>query len=577
MHLYISTPKTVLVVFHNAQDTGVQYHDGEVFVEGRRVDISIYGEKIRAESEFKYLGVTLHATNTAASHTEARMNAFDRAAGMLFAGLSRIPSFSHHFLVFLWGSLVAPVPQYGLELVIPEDRDIQKFVRIETQTWRRLLRAGGRAPIDAIHCMAPCTFDSERRVRKAGFFLKLANSPSGSWQHAAFVFHSIHQTAWFESTLSDLQIVQPSLCIRVVDGRWGLMVHSPGSWSDVGEWESAQAYSLPLNLSGHRSREHPPATKDDAMEQSPRRHVQTISSQLRLELGRLSRSALFWQVQHKTSMANYSKLSLLSGLLVRPGPALLSALGWVDIVSHRYAVVGFLCGDFFLGKYAANYFAKTLLPKTAARRIAVQNTGVDPARICLHCWMESEDMIALEDERHVMLDCPCYQSERAELLQEVTSKQLQFHLAQQNVEDKMYSLFLSQTPQDWNALGRFLSRVRQKRRNVRQKYAQRDKELTSISFDTQKAACRVRSSGMWVCRHGIFFANSRATTCNCIDNRSAAEPDWTGALKMPALSRPHRSIIVVRFNSARFRTINALRNDINGEILFQFCAGAMHC
>ena len=92
------------------------YEGTDVFVDGTKVEVHIYGKLIAAASSFKYLGVVLDSTCSQNAHATSRSNGFDRAAHLLIAGLSRIPAFPHTFMLYLWSSLVVPVAGYGMEL-----------------------------------------------------------------------------------------------------------------------------------------------------------------------------------------------------------------------------------------------------------------------------------------------------------------------------------------------------------------------------------------------------------------------------------------------------------------------------
>ena len=114
--LFISVPKTFFTVFHHEDDRNVVYQDGDVYVDGQLVDIRIYDQRVAATPSFKYLGVHVDRHGQAQSHCAHRVAAFQRAALLLRAGMSRIPACSHSFLRFLWSTLVAPVAFYGMEV-----------------------------------------------------------------------------------------------------------------------------------------------------------------------------------------------------------------------------------------------------------------------------------------------------------------------------------------------------------------------------------------------------------------------------------------------------------------------------
>jgi len=115
--LFISTPKSFVTVFHSSQDCNVVYKDNAVFVDGVPVVIKIYDQLIVATPTFKYLGVVLDSTCSFQAHAAARESAFERAAHLMCTGISRMPSYPHSFLLYLWGCLVKPAMNYGMELL----------------------------------------------------------------------------------------------------------------------------------------------------------------------------------------------------------------------------------------------------------------------------------------------------------------------------------------------------------------------------------------------------------------------------------------------------------------------------
>eukprot|EP00973_Karenia_brevis_P037468 5168645-Karenia_brevis.AAC.1 len=95
MHLFVSTSKTVVMVFHAPSDTGVEYRNEAVFVDGHELILEIYGERIKAVSEFKYLGVLLSASGDEGAHTSARICSLEKAGNMLLGSLPRLPGYTH--------------------------------------------------------------------------------------------------------------------------------------------------------------------------------------------------------------------------------------------------------------------------------------------------------------------------------------------------------------------------------------------------------------------------------------------------------------------------------------------------
>eukprot|EP00973_Karenia_brevis_P073308 10185248-Karenia_brevis.AAC.1 len=77
-------------------------------------------------------------------------------------------------------------------------------------------------------------------------------------------------------------------------------------------------------------------------------------------------------------------------------------MDWIGPVSHRLAVAAFLAGDFFLGRYASNFFGWSFLPQSRIQLERLRNLGIDSRRICLDCWHHRREQY-LEDELHVLL------------------------------------------------------------------------------------------------------------------------------------------------------------------------------
>eukprot|EP00973_Karenia_brevis_P072740 10102661-Karenia_brevis.AAC.1 len=134
----------------------------------------------------------------------------------------------------------------------------------------------------------------EFQVRRVAFFVRLANSPTASWQQAAFTYHCMHRSPWFSETFDILLELMPSLRIYAGECVHGYCTDSPGSWSDVGQWNSVLALGFPRDVFGKPSR-HAPRVKEDSVEQAVRRHTQAFTQQSRLRLQRSFRSNLFWR------------------------------------------------------------------------------------------------------------------------------------------------------------------------------------------------------------------------------------------------------------------------------------------
>ena len=159
-------------------------------MDGRPVQILVYGHAIAAAREFKYLGVVMDSTCSSSAHFAARCKAVERSAHLLSAGLSKIPSYPHRLLTYLWSSLVAPVGSYGMDVFSQSVVDIQAYETKERKWWRRLLQVGARSPNAAVSVLMGLPSSAIGwRVQRAALFLKLANSLVGSWRHTAFIAH----------------------------------------------------------------------------------------------------------------------------------------------------------------------------------------------------------------------------------------------------------------------------------------------------------------------------------------------------------------------------------------------------
>eukprot|EP00973_Karenia_brevis_P026665 3678656-Karenia_brevis.AAC.1 len=252
--LYISTAKTFVTVFHNESDTGVKYSDGVVFVDGQQILISVYGSTLKAVDHFKYLGVTLSATASAQKHIEARTAAQDQAIGALLAGVTRIPAYTHKFLLYLWKALVAPVGNYGMELFAFTDADVLQFASPIRAAWRKLLRISGRAPCEVTAVLTDITSCGiEWRVRRLAHLLRLLNAPPDSWQHVALLALKLMRSPWFIAAEADLHVLLPEIQLGIAVSSFGDFVYSTGFWCDD-VWRSAQPFALRQDSLGRRHR-----------------------------------------------------------------------------------------------------------------------------------------------------------------------------------------------------------------------------------------------------------------------------------------------------------------------------------
>eukprot|EP00973_Karenia_brevis_P004493 615238-Karenia_brevis.AAC.1 len=182
-------------------------------------------------------------------------------------------------------------------------------------------------------------------------------------------------------------------------------------------------------------------------------------------------------------------MMVLARRLVLPGPPLHVALNFVEMPTHRHALCAFLAGDFFLGRYAANYFAKRLVPQSQRRRADLADMGLDADRVCLHCWC-ALDTPTLEDEGHMCFTCPAYNLQRQQLLTQLSQATKERIMEKPEDTDKLLVALSSNNPQDWNALASFLTRARQVRRHRKKHYQSLSESLSTKAFGTRKAAWR---------------------------------------------------------------------------------------
>eukprot|EP00973_Karenia_brevis_P050627 7029247-Karenia_brevis.AAC.1 len=352
------------MLFHARDDDAVRCCDGKLSVDDTDIDLFIYGTRIEAVTEFKYLGVVLDEFGSASGHLAERIGKSKKAISALIVGLARIPGYSFGFLCYLWNTLVAPVLLYGCEAYLQHAADSQQIMHLEIFAWRRLFQVGGRTPIDAILCLRGLVpLHIEMRVRRVGFLLRLMNSAVVSWQHAALIIHVCLGTPWFLQAMADLRIIMPSLRIQICESHDGPFVSSSGFWSDEGVWVSAVASTLPLDELGRRRRRTAARSKDDIQEKAIQKHIKFNTARLRSALVKEFQSEVFWKVYGQQFHADESKMKMLAVKLVSPGPPLHIGLAWVTRALHRSAIAALFTGDLFLGRYASNYFARNLLPK----------------------------------------------------------------------------------------------------------------------------------------------------------------------------------------------------------------------
>eukprot|EP00973_Karenia_brevis_P081779 11338009-Karenia_brevis.AAC.1 len=97
---------------------------------------------------------------------------------------------------------------------------------------------------------------------------------------------------------------------------------------------------------------------------------------------------------------------------------------------------------------------------------------------------------------------------------------------------KLLEVMASHNAQDWAALGKFVARVRQTRRQTRRALESLARRMLVRSFATRKAAWKMR--GGFACAHGVLFVRKPDHTCPCM--RSDTHEDvWRDARWMACL------------------------------------------
>jgi hypothetical protein len=195
-----------------------------------------------------------------------------------------------------------------------------------------------------------------------------------------------------------------------------------------------------------------------------------------------------------------------------------------------------------LARYSGNFFAKEFLPKSAGHLIDASSLGVEPSRVCIVCW-HNQRQIVLEDEGHVLFECPHYAKPRSDYFSELSDGTSEGVRKAASGSNKFLRALESSVPADWVALGRFAARIRQLRRSLRQRFDSRTLRLTKTSFPLRRIAWR--STGRFVCRHGVFFRSRPANGCACLTPDLG---DWTDAVFMTAIDDDLKAIVTVKFD-----------------------------
>ena len=225
----------------------------------------------------------------------------------------------------------------------------------------------------------------------------------------------------------------------------------------------------------------------------------------------------------------------------------------IKLPTHRAAFAAFFTADFFLGRYAANYYAKELLPRTTCRLLLEAPAALERDRICLYCWMH-DNKLAEENENHMFFHCPMNQEARCMFKERVSTLTLnKVQQAGNSVQD-VCSVLSTATCADLETIGYFLYRVRQARRRFKEHCSSLRDSLKREAFGVRKAAWRTK--GQHVCRHGMFYVSRPADGCQCILG------DFGNAMYMPMVSTDLKQLVAVPFKNGSAKRLGQLQAEL---------------
>ena len=410
------------------------------------------------------------------------------------------------------------------------------------------MHLGGRSPNDATHILFGVVHsDIVWRKNRAALFLRLANAPAKSWQHLTFMAHQHLQTPWYTAASADLALVLPQVRCKPTFANSEPFLSSSGRWSDEGEWVSYHAYALPYNLSGCRYRpEH--SWLNPRLSRAVKLHTKRICQLLQTMLTREMWSSTYNRVMDSATANGSSKVILLAARMQTPGPPLHLALDMLEIPHHKDAFTSLLCGDWFLGRYAHNYFAPQLLPRMPQHRNQLEAFDENCSTVCLACWHFRRE-VYLENEQHILATCPEYMRARQQLAAAL-NREVATH------QDAL-EILVDSDKEHFQATARYLAQARQIRRRNKAIFESYQQQLTSKSFAAKRIAWRLK--GKHACRHGVLFTRAPPSGCKCMATSSEAA-DWELACYMPALDHRLKCLVAVPFNLPTFARLGTLQS-----------------
>ena len=483
------------------------------------------------------------------THIDKRATASEKAVSGLRSGIARIPCVGLAFLQYLWRALIDPVVTHGVEVYTCSSDATAKLAKFEMRVWKAILRISANAPCDAVHALINRDCVQTRwRKQRLGLFLRLLNAPIESWEHRAVVAHHFMQTPWYSECLEDLRVVWPGVSLLVSTGPTGPFLKSTGGWTSEGSWNSALAYGFKLNTWGWR------IAADPGMRKRVKSHIHEACQQLQNSLRRSEQHNLLQRLLIQNAMSSRSKTLLMSRKLQLPGLPLDIALDSAALPHNRQALCALFTGDLFLARYACNYYAKELLPHTVAHQGQLEAAGVARESVCLHCWRSSRQSV-LEDEDHVLWDCPGYLVSRTEFIDELEDATRCACIAG-TADTRTSTLLSSARPTDWKALAKHVARIRQLRRKHKLTFERLAARAQNNGFKTRADAWR--NQGRWVCRHGVFWLKAQGRQCPCM-LATTQDSSWRNARWMCHLEVELQMLVAVPFKRSGFKHIAHLR------------------
>ena len=113
--------------------------------------------------------------------------------------------------------------------------------------------------------------------------------------------------------------------------------------------------------------------------------------------------------------------------------------------------------------------------------------------------------------------------------------------------------------EDWECIGKFLGKARQKRRAFIKTCQRLVEEIAAQSFANQRREWR--RQGKFVYRHGVFFDSPGRFACPCLGQFTEDELAWVDAKRMPALDHQLKCMVAVPFEPGSFRRLGQVQAD----------------